>query len=84
MIDNNWDPTSKRKTQSSLASSRASNQPGKSDDAHASSMVEKERQRLEAMKRRQEKEMQVMTPALAHSPLPKLTPFDLLTANGPA
>lgn len=54
LIDNNWS-TEKRRPHSS-----ASHHPNKSEDAHASSMVEKERQRLEAMKRRQEKEMQQM------------------------
>lgn len=56
LIESNWDPSSNRRR----PHSSASHHPNKSEDAHASSMVEKERQRLEAMKRRQEKEMQQM------------------------
>lgn len=54
LIDDNWDPNDKKRSHSS-----AGNKKGE-EDAHASSMIEKERQRLEAMKRRQEKEMQQM------------------------
>lgn len=53
LIEENWNPEEKKRPGGGGGKSK-----GKEEDAHASSMIEKERQRLEAMKRRQEKDMQ--------------------------